>query len=381
MPVGSSGGGGGGSSSGSEFLYALEFSPSPQLGWVEGFGIDSATGALHMVSKVGLSSDKPNDIKIDSQSQYLFTVSSPGCCTQPPPPSTIETLAISAGGNLGVVGTATLTNNQTELVNSLLLDTAGRNLYTAEENLISTNGSTGEFNVDRATGHVSSMGPNVVNEWAPGWLVMSPNGLFVYASMMPRHLANVPGGWFVMTRDPATGALTDSFNPGPVTTPPTFYPGPRPGEIYNSGVFVLGGKYLVGGSWDHMVVTVWSANAATGALTPVTEIGADQSSTVSADQTGNFVFVTHQTGVVNSYRVNADGTLTLTGSANAGAGTGGVLENAMTSPSNRFVYVTDGVSPQIWAFTFNATTGALGLVPGSPFAASNVPGRMGVATK
>ena len=382
VPVGPSGGGGngGGSTGTNEYVYALEFATSPQLGWVEGFGV-SSTGALHMVSKVGLSSQKPEDIKIDSQSQYLFTVSSSGCCFQPAIPSQIQSMSISAGGNLGPVGTANTVDNQIDTIHSMLLDQAGRNLYTAGENSISTNGKTGEFTVDRSTGQITSMGPDVVNEYAPGWLVMSPNGLFVYASIEPRHLAVVPGGWFVMTRNPVTGALTDTFNPGFETTPATVYPGPRPGEIYNSGVFVLAGRYLVGGSWDHQVVTVWSADASTGALTPVTEIGADFSSTVSADQSGNFIFVTHQTGVVNSYRVNADGTLTLTGSGSAGAGTGGVLENAIASPSNHFVYVTDGVTPQIWAFTFNATTGALGLVPGSPFTASNVPGRMAVATK
>ena len=382
VPVGpSGGGGGGGGASGNEFLYTIEFATSPQLGWVEGFGINRSTGALHMVSKVGLTSDRPQDIKIDTQSQYLFAVSSPGCCTQPPPPSTIQSLAISAGGNLGFVASTTSINNQTNLVNSLLLDAAGRNLYAAEENLISTNGSTSEFTVNRATGQMLPLGPtpNVDNEFAPGWLVMSPNGLFVYASIRPRHLAVTPGGWFVMTRDPATGALTDTFKSGSSTA--TVYPGPGFEEIYNSGVFVLGGRYLVGATSDSKKVTVWSADAATGALKPVTEIDADFGSTVTADQSGNFVFVTHQTGVLNSYRVNADGTLTLTGSASAGAGASGVLENSQVSPDNHFVYVTDGSTAQIWGFTFNATTGALGMVPGSPFAASNAPSRMAAATK
>jgi 6-phosphogluconolactonase (cycloisomerase 2 family) len=381
VPVGPSGGsgggggGGGGTGSGNEFLYTVEnFGGSSH---VAGYRISSNTGALSNVFTTTVNNQNANDIVVDSGSQFLFVGTSQvfllgggGCCVFPVPAPEVQSSAIQSDGTLRAGATVNLPNTN-DTLNSLLVDDKANNLYASSEALLSE-GSISSFSVSHPSGSMTSMGPDKTTTFPPFRLLMHPNQLFVYSSNNARHAANSPGGWDLLRRDPTTGALTD--------TNQTFI-GKQQGELYYDGAFVRGGEFLVGASPDRLFFTVWAVNPGTGALTVVNELPADSSSSVAADRTGNWVFFTYSTGVVQSYRVNADGSLTLAGSATGAADRPGVAMNVIVDPGNHFVYVSNPTTSQVFAFTFDATSGALGLVPGSPFATEAPPGRMAVAAK
>jgi 6-phosphogluconolactonase (cycloisomerase 2 family) len=81
---------------------------------------------------------------------------------------------------------------------------------------------------------------------------------------------------------------------------------------------------------------------------------------------GSFVVLTGGDGTVTSYAINDDGSLSRVGSAAAVAN----ISNVVIDNSNKFVYVESPGTAQIFAYTFDAETGALGSVAGSPFTAS-----------
>ena len=123
-------------------------------------------------------------------------------------------------------------------------------------------------------------------------------------------------------------------------------------------------------------VTVFAVNPATGDLTKASELRGDFSD-MAVDRTGKFTILTNTTGIVTSYGINADGTLAPTGTATAIAG----VDNVVVDASNKFVYVQSSTTNQIFAFTFDESSGALGNVPGSPFTTSGVPIRMATVGK
>jgi hypothetical protein len=171
----------------------------------------------------------------------------------------------------------------------------------------------------------------------------------------------------LLLRDPATGTLTDTKRQFPSTCCDTF----------TDLAFALGGTYLVGVQNRHVAVsnnnavTVLAVNPVTGDLTVASELRGDFSD-MTVDRAGKFAILTNTTGTVVSYLVNVDGTLTPAGSATAVAG----VDNLVVDATNKFVYVQSSTTAQIFAFTFDESSGALSTVPGSPFTTSAVPIRM-----
>ncbi len=86
---------------------------------------------------------------------------------------------------------------------------------------------------------------------------------------------------------------------------------------------------------------------------------------------GKFLFVAAGAGGVNTYSIDAAGALAFVGQAAVGG-----ASSVAVDPSGKFVYAANG--GEVFAFTFDSTTGALTPVPGSPFPAGATPGSVAV---
>jgi 6-phosphogluconolactonase (cycloisomerase 2 family) len=119
------------------------------------------------------------------------------------------------------------------------------------------------------------------------------------------------------------------------------------------------GKFAYVTNFGSNEITIFSINATTGALTPLTpRVATDDGPTsVTVDRQGRFAYVTNTTaGSVLVFAIDA-ATGSLTRASISSAGTNPV---ALTlDPSGRFVYVANMGSDNITHFAVDATTGAL----------------------
>lgn len=339
---------------------------------MEQFDISNSTGALTSAANVNSLTDRGGVVTSDAQSQFVFVAYSA-------PSTNMQGGCLVASYSIGANGQLTLAdqekmppNNHCDTVESITVDQPGTHVYVSGTAVLST-GLISTYTVDRSTGKMVNSAPDVslTGVALPGKIVIHPNGLFAYASRLTPHHYPGQGGWSFLLRDPATGALTDT---GKIFNQPTY-----PNE-YKNGVFVLGGKYLfdtAGGEYS-----AYSVDPATGDLTFVGKQVGDFWD-ITADQGGNYVIINQQSGPVQSYRVNADGTLTP-----AGGGTAASANNASFIPpestlafdrSGRYIYAESLSTAQIFAFTFNSGTGAMAAVSGSPFSTKAPPQTMTVA--
>jgi 6-phosphogluconolactonase (cycloisomerase 2 family) len=133
----------------------------------------------------------------------------------------------------------------------------------------------------------------------------------------------------------------------------------------------LGGQYLLAVSQGSHKITVWSVDAATGALTISSELTGNFSG-LTVDHSGTFAIATTTDGTVNAYQVSASGTLTQTSTVMAASG----VTNVVGDTSGKFVYVENSTASQIFGFSFEPSTGTLTSLGGSPFATGAQPIRM-----
>ena len=134
-----------------------------------------------------------------------------------------------------------------------------------------------------------------------------------------------------------------------------------------------GGRFVYVSNHESNFLSGYTVNSTTGALTPVAggplNVGDSPHASVF-DRSGRFLYVvngvpgTTPTSMITAYIVNANGSLTPIGSAFP---TGQHSHNLTLDPSNRFIYVASDESNETYAFSINATTGALTPIPGSPY--------------
>ncbi|MBY0452533.1 MAG: lactonase family protein, partial [Bdellovibrionaceae bacterium] len=88
---------------------------------------------------------------------------------------------------------------------------------------------------------------------------------------------------------------------------------------------------------------------------------------------GNFLYVTNQTGnSVSAFSVAADGTLTTVSGSPFGAGTASTLNGVVVDPSGLYLYAASmGGAGGVVGYSIDQTTGALTLLPGSPYKNTN----------
>ena len=205
------------------------------------------------------------------------------------------------------------------------------------------------------------------------------------AGKAPQSVAVAPGGKFAYVLNPGDNTVsgyTINASTGALT--------PIPGSPFATGAFPVSvavdpsGRFAYVSNFRDSDVSGYTINAFSGALTPVpgspfaTPIscaGRCSAQSVSVDPTGSFIYVASQDpkgfeGFLLAYAISAaTGALTLIpGSPFAGGSSPGTVA---VHPLGRFAYVASldltGVA-SIWVYTINANSGALTPIPGSPFA-------------
>ena len=157
---------------------------------------------------------------------------------------------------------------------------------------------------------------------------------------------------------------------------------PVPGSPFPAGGNPLslaigaGGKFLYSANPDATTPTIsgFSIDPSTGALSPLSgsPFALPVSHYMATDQTGAFLYVTSDTGIVG-YAINQNtGALTpLTGFPVAA---GSNAFSIAIDSTNQFLYVTNEGGATVSGFRLDADSGALTPIPGAPFTSGSHPG-------
>lgn len=322
---------------------------------IEQFAINSSTGALTSTNVTTGVNDRAGNLAADPQSKFVFAgYSATGSNLQNG--CTVVSYTIGAGGQLTVADQQKMQNN-CDTIASLATDPNGANLYVSWSTIM-TGGGVTTYTIDRSNGHLTNSSPDVhpcCGPALPNRIVLDPSANHVYVSRGTPHHYPGSGGWDVYLRNPATGALASV---GMFDTPQ------NPTE-YLDGAFVLGGKYFI--ATEGIVYHVYSIDPATGMGTFMSSQFADTGA-IASDPSGNFVVTSgYAHGTVQSWRANADGTLTAVSGGNAGNGASAVRFDR----TGRYVYIenpgSNGANNQIFAFAYDPSNANLTPVSGSPF--------------
>lgn len=322
-------------------------------GTISAYSINRQTGALTPLT-VGTipipSSSALWEIKVDPSGKYLYVLDygSAG----------IYGFSINQGdGSLTALngGSAFATGNYPQ---SLAFDATGAYLYVATgDNTIwaySLNPSTGALGALSSSPYtISGVNPN------PQQIVRAGN--YLYTADGGANSVDV----FAIT--PGTGALQEGATGSPYPTdigPYSLTSDPSGAVLYTANAAASGN-----GS-----ISAFTINPSTGVLAPVAgnPLPILVANEVTIDPQGKFLFVTETSGVA-VYPINkSTGVLgALVAGLPFAAGSNPYI--AVADPTDSFVYVGNDQSANVSEFTFNALTGFLAPVTGSPMAAGLYP--------
>ncbi|MEQ1723432.1 MAG: beta-propeller fold lactonase family protein [Pseudobdellovibrio sp.] len=193
---------------------------------------------------------------------------------------------------------------------------------------------------------------------------INPTNLkFSYASFLYVGVQDSPGKVYAYAQNPETGALlTIGGSPFSVASNNQTY-----GTVISPN-----NKFLYAANVSSGTIAAYQINAATGSLslvaTPVAS-GAASPNGLFFHPSGNFLYVTNQGGnSVSAFAVASDGTVTAVVGSPFSAGSASALNGLVVDPSGRHLYVASmGGTGGVVGYSIDATTGALTLLPGSPF--------------
>jgi YVTN family beta-propeller protein len=206
---------------------------------VSAYTLSNGTATQISGSPFGGVGHEPSSLKVDPSGSYLYVTNFTD--------GTVSALAIDSttGALTSVIGTYTAGVG----AQSLGIDPTGQFVYAANESAASISG----FTITSGTGQLTAVpGSPLATGSSPEALVADPSGKYLYA-------ANVTSNNTIATYGitPSTGALTLLSTAGAGTLPVAVAVDP-------SGSFVYAVNNTSGS------VSVYSVDAATGALTPVT---------------------------------------------------------------------------------------------------------------
>ncbi len=378
------------------YAYALEYSAHTS-GMVVAYAMNPTTGVLRALESVQLPSTNygitvhPSNkfLYIPNGSEILaYTIGTNGMLqTVTGSPFNLpggSTLKFLPNGNFGYTNggveysvnttTGALTQLGTATVGNIPYDAAlspsGGFLYILNYG----DGTISAFTVNQTTGALTAVAgsPFLVGDIFPAAAVVSPKGNFLFVANFS---ANNAGSISVFTINATTGVLT------PVTGSPFTGSGPANGiTIDPTGNFL----YVAANGVD-----AYTVNQTTGALTAVT--GAPYTTPaapfgVTVDPTGKFLYAsifgnltTLQTAPdLITYSVNTTtGALKQLSTQGVDGNQGEALAIATGTKAvtytPKFAYVTNEVDKTISEYTINDSTGALTAVSGSPISDTNGP--------
>jgi 6-phosphogluconolactonase (cycloisomerase 2 family) len=260
----------------------------------------------------------------------------------------------------------------------IALAPSGKFIYTADRNGNSVSGFS--INADTAVltpvpGSPFAIAPGAEVQPGPQQLTVDPSGRFLYVS---DHLTGDIAGF---TINMTTGALTQISGSPFTDQPGNLGPGIQPYAL----VVAPSGKFLYVTNHGSGTLSVYSVNAETGALTPITgspfsipsECGAAPFGLATVPS-GQVLYVAeNQCGAIAVFSLNAmTGVPTQTTNSpffiNAGDCNPLSLDDTVDY-TGRFVYVANQGCGNISGYSIDPNTGDLTQVTGSPFPAGSSP--------
>jgi len=219
----------------------------------------------------------------------------------------------------------------------------GKFVYVANAN----SNNVSMYTINPTTGVLTSIGEIGAGEY-PSSVIVDPSGKFAY-------VANANSNNVSMyTIGPTTGALTLT---GTITA----------GTSPTSVAVAPSGKFAYVANSNSFSVSMYTINATTGVLTSIGATGAGgYPGSVLVHPSGKFAYVANfgdgwdYFGSVSMYKINADGSLTSTGTIDEPYEDAGSTASMAIHPSGKFAYTAHArFSFTISTFTIDATTGAL----------------------
>ena len=190
---------------------------------------------------------------------------------------------------------------------------------------------------------------------------------FSYASFLYVGVQDSPGKVYGYAQNPMTGALLSIVgSPFSIATENSTY-----GTVISPN-----NRFLYAANVGSKTISAYSINAVTGTLsqvgTPINS-GGNSPNGLFFHPSGNFLFVTNQTSnSVSAFAVAGDGSLTTVTGSPFAAGSATTLNGLVVDPSGAYLYAASmGGTGGVVGYSIDQTTGALTLLPTSPFINSN----------
>jgi 6-phosphogluconolactonase (cycloisomerase 2 family) len=375
------------------FLYAIDSSNDQLLGFAfSGSGLTPIAGSPFAVPASGV----PKSINVDPSGKHVFVSytltgevwtysiasggSSPGALT---PVSKMRLHSSFELGQLLSTGTAAVTFTPKQLlvaneetpgatITQFTIDPATGNLSplstpigagdtakTVATDPFGANAYAPAFTSDAVFGYTDIFGVGLsfyaTEPYAagngPSWLTTDLSGSFLYVTMQTDNTV-----WkYDLPLQPASGAATISTHAGPVfvTTDPT-----------GSFIYVADGTAAT--------IDVFGIDSATGNLGPIAGGSVTQGLSqnwIAFDPSGRFAYSADpQFNAVWEFTIGTTGALTLNSTSHVSLGPVSSTPGAssvVVEPTGNFLYATNEVMGQIYAFSIDPSTGLLTQVPTS----------------
>lgn len=334
----------------------------PQRGSVLLLHIDGTTGVITLGPQTPVvDGTTPTGLALTPSKKFLYAVNSQA--------NTISIFNVGSDGTLTLSGTPTAAGSGP---NAAVIDPTGK--YLLVTNNFSDDISI--FSIDAGSGALTQVGSTVLANTNPSEILMTPSGQFVYVS------------------NPQIGMVSIfSFSNGvlqQIPDSPVFSGAGARGMALDAGQQFL---YVANPAATNLPpfqaiignISGFNIDSATGALTPIlgspftpATAGPNGPLALTVDPGGRFVYgiasgSSDSIWCFNITSVNGptNGQLVSTANSPFSLAAGGLF--ALIDPNGNFLYT--GSTSGIAGYTFNSSTGALTVIPGSTFATGQ-PGKM-----
>jgi len=340
------------------FAYLADF----QSNTVAGFTINGTTGALTPIAGSLGTGTGPVGAVVDPSGKFLYVVNSHSNSVS------AYTINGSTGALTAITGSPFAVGGAIIDPSLAITDPAGKFLYVTDSGTTGANSGVSAYTINATTGALTAVaGSPFAADAGTGQAVVDPLGKFLYASNsfnddISAYAINATTGALTqITGSPfASGAQAFSDSGGLAIDP--------------SGQFV----FMPNSNSPSNSISVFSVNATTGALTPVTgsPFAALGIGGFNLDSLGNFAYSSNGDNVT-TYSINrTTGAVSIVGTTVTGLEAGALsLATGITSVSYfpTFAYVTNANGNDVSAYTTSRSNGALAAISGSPFAADTTP--------
>ena len=321
----------------------------PQLGSVALLHINDSSGAISAVSQTApVLGTSPVGLALHPSKKFLYVANSG------PAGNTVSIFNVASDGSLTDTGVTAATGSGPR---AAVIDPSGKFLLV-------TNNLTNDisvFSIDSGGALTEVSGSRFPAGASPTDLRITPSGKFVY-------VANPNSGLILGFSLGADGALTSLGAPFSA----------------RAGVAAIaidaGEHFLYTANATDASVSAFTIDSGSGALTEITGSPFPAGTAprgIGIDPATKFLYVANQgSNNISGFTIAADGELTAMTTLVTGVTAPVFL---IAEPAGTFVYAGNQTGNSISSFSYDATTGALTAVSGSPFSIGSAPGAMVVS--